>query len=173
MLNFFIMAILDRSTPYWILLCGSLVWILLIFVPLLDSLDGSMRGSTALVYLFFKPICHQQPERCFWLAGIALPVCARCLGVYLGAAWGIIAWGLVRGPRCTKVPGEIWIGLGLMPLALDGLLNAVCLINTPSLARAGTGFLAGATLAAVLAAGCASLFSKRPALHFNHNGATK
>src|SRR4029078_2491377 len=31
-------------------------------------------------------ICHQLPERSFHLAGFQLPVCARCLGIYAGAA---------------------------------------------------------------------------------------
>ena len=28
----------------------------------------------------FSPVCHQNPERSFW----ALPLCARCFGLYLG-----------------------------------------------------------------------------------------
>ncbi len=41
--------------------------------------------------LAFGAVCHQAPDRCFALGGAALPVCARCLGVYFGAlAAGII-----------------------------------------------------------------------------------
>jgi uncharacterized membrane protein len=31
-------------------------------------------------------VCHQIPERSFHLAATALPVCARCTGIYMGAA---------------------------------------------------------------------------------------
>lgn len=31
-------------------------------------------------------ICHQRPERCFWIRGRPMPVCARCTGLYAGAA---------------------------------------------------------------------------------------
>ena len=31
-------------------------------------------------------ICHQRPERSFVVSGTPLPVCARCTGLYLGAA---------------------------------------------------------------------------------------
>jgi hypothetical protein len=31
-------------------------------------------------------ICHQRPERSFHLLGTQLPVCARCMGIYVGAA---------------------------------------------------------------------------------------
>jgi uncharacterized membrane protein len=39
---------------------------------------------------FFSVVCHQDPGRSFWLAGAPVAVCARCLGIYLGAAAG--AW---------------------------------------------------------------------------------
>ena len=31
-------------------------------------------------------ICHQRPERSFHLLGAQMPVCARCAGIYAGAA---------------------------------------------------------------------------------------
>jgi uncharacterized membrane protein len=37
-------------------------------------------------------LCHRQPERCYELGGGPIPVCARCLGVWLGlAAMALIA----------------------------------------------------------------------------------
>jgi uncharacterized membrane protein len=38
----------------------------------------------------FALICHQRPQRCFWIFGGAVAVCARCLGIYLGAASGLL-----------------------------------------------------------------------------------
>ena len=38
----------------------------------------------------FALVCHQQPERCFWIFGAPVAVCARCLGIYLGAAAGLL-----------------------------------------------------------------------------------
>lgn len=45
----------------------------------------------ALTYAFGSLICHQIPERSFHLQGFQLPVCARCLGIYSGAAFAA-AW---------------------------------------------------------------------------------
>ncbi len=44
-----------------------------------------------VVYLAGSLICHQLPERSFHLHGWQLPVCARCFGLYLGAAVGSMA----------------------------------------------------------------------------------
>jgi uncharacterized membrane protein len=38
----------------------------------------------------FALICHQRPERSFWVFGAPVAVCARCLGIYLGAAIGLL-----------------------------------------------------------------------------------
>jgi uncharacterized membrane protein len=47
----------------------------------------------------FALVCHQQPERSFALFGGSVAVCARCLGIYLAAAAGL----LVRVPRVIAV----------------------------------------------------------------------
>ena len=39
----------------------------------------------------FGLVCHQRPERCFWIFGAPIAVCARCLGIYAGAALGLLA----------------------------------------------------------------------------------
>ena len=40
----------------------------------------------ALTYGIGGFICHRMPERSFHLGGLQSPVCARCLGIYAGAA---------------------------------------------------------------------------------------
>ena len=38
----------------------------------------------------FAIVCHQRPERSFWIFGDEMAVCSRCLGIYLGAAAGML-----------------------------------------------------------------------------------
>ena len=60
---------------------SSVVWLaLLIVTPLAPS------SVATLIYTAGAVICHQIPERSFHLAGFQIPVCARCLGIYAGAA---------------------------------------------------------------------------------------
>jgi uncharacterized membrane protein len=62
------------SVGLWILGAGIVVWTASLFlVPELLFPIGSF-------------ICHQRPERSFFLHGRQLPVCARCTGLYVGAA---------------------------------------------------------------------------------------
>jgi uncharacterized membrane protein len=42
------------------------------------------------IYLAFKAICHQAPDRCFRWLERPMPVCARCLGVYTGVLLGAL-----------------------------------------------------------------------------------
>jgi uncharacterized membrane protein len=43
-------------------------------------------GLAFLLYGVGGVVCHQLPERSFHVWGAQLPVCARCTGIYLGAA---------------------------------------------------------------------------------------
>ena len=60
------------------------------------SLSTSSSASSTLalvVYRIGRLICHQRPERSFHLFGAQLPVCARCTGIYAGAALtAVVAW---------------------------------------------------------------------------------
>jgi uncharacterized membrane protein len=46
-------------------------------------------------YLVGSLLCHQRPERSFFLWGSQMPVCARCTGIYAGAAIAALALPLV------------------------------------------------------------------------------
>ena len=71
-----------------------------------DSLAGAALSApylaasgysliTLAIFWFFSLVYHQDPARSFWILGAPVAVCARCLGIYLGAAAG--AW--IPAPR--------------------------------------------------------------------------
>jgi uncharacterized membrane protein len=65
----------------------------------------------------FALVCHQRPERCFWIFGAPIAVCARCLGIYIGAAIGL----LVRTSQTLAI--RLLIAGSAITL-LDGLAEA-------------------------------------------------
>ena len=47
-------------------------------------------ATCVALYRGFSFVCHQRPERSFYLLGAPVAVCARCLGIYTGAAMGML-----------------------------------------------------------------------------------
>jgi len=46
--------------------------------------------AAAFTYRLGGVVCHQDPARSFTVAGIPVPVCARCTGLYTGAVLGTL-----------------------------------------------------------------------------------
>ena len=59
-----------------------------VMAPYLSA--GGYSLIALAIFWFFSPVCHQDRARSFWILGAPVAVCARCLGIYLGAALG--AW---------------------------------------------------------------------------------
>src|SRR5688500_7927608 len=101
-----------------------------------------------MTYALGSLVCHQRPERSFHLGVYQLPVCARCLGIYAGAAVGALTVSLWRGR--TR-----W-GLALLaalPTAITVSLEWVGVWFPSNLTRA----IAGAPLGLVVMGALATL----------------
>lgn len=75
------------------------------------------RGHLLIAFALqhaFSLVCHQRPDRSFRLFGAPIAVCSRCLGIYLGAAIGL----LLRTSRRTAL--QLFIAAATLNL-LDGL----------------------------------------------------
>ena len=81
--------------------------------------------------------CHQRPERSFFLGGYQFLVCARCTGLFLGYAAGLISF--LAGLR---LPWQLLLLLGL-PCAADGLLQYYTSYESNNGKRVVSGFLFG------------------------------
>ena len=70
------------------------MWALLLpLTPFIAARPHPVPAEVAVlsaVYLTGSAICHQLPERSFDLWGHQMPVCARCTGIYSGAALAVI-----------------------------------------------------------------------------------
>ncbi len=95
----------------WGLSALAVAWAgLILAAPMLGSAASPAPGgayASAAVYWVGSLVCHQRPERSFHLAGARLPVCARCTGLYLSGALGVIV-GTWRGLRGRAVPWSRW-----------------------------------------------------------------
>ena len=122
---------------------AALAWLgLLLAAPSLPA------PVSAALYLTGSFICHQRPERSFHLDGAQLPVCARCLGIYTGAAIGAVMapfLGYVRHPRMSIVTA-------LVPAVASLVVEWVGWSPLSNAIRAATGVIAGTVVAAVVLA---------------------
>jgi uncharacterized membrane protein len=78
----------DRSVWVRGLVIASLLWVAaLAAAPLaIRSSRPVLSIGAAGMYAAGSRICHQRPDRCFWIRGRPMPVCARCTGLYVSAA---------------------------------------------------------------------------------------
>jgi uncharacterized membrane protein len=98
----------DGSPRRWaarFLACAASLWLAAIVVTPLAraNADGpAARAAAAVFHLACGRLCHQQPARSFHSHGEPWPVCARCTGLYAGAAVG--AWCAVLWRRAGRKP---------------------------------------------------------------------
>jgi len=90
--------------------------------------------------------CHQIASRSYFLNGNEMPFCSRDLGLFLGIALG---FGLMAFYRYKVNP--LYVLLGLVPIGLDGGLQAVTSYESTNPLRITTGLVAGAALALLIA----------------------
>ncbi len=95
---------------------GLLPWLLPVLRAWLPLGDFGVSLDAA-----FLTLCHRIPERTLTLGGVAMPVCSRCAGIFLGVALG----ALLARPRLSA---ERWrqaifaaAGLMLLEVALQDL----------------------------------------------------
>jgi uncharacterized membrane protein len=110
-------------------------------------------------------ICHQLPERSFHIDGVQLPVCARCLGIYAGAAVVTLwAWLAPAGAYRLIAPVSrvraILLAAALPTLATV-LVEWFTPVQTTNLLRALAGAPLGGAGALVLARAMATLHYER------------
>jgi len=132
---------------------AAIVWLaLLIAAPLLPV------PLAASLYALGSRICHQRPERSFHLFAAQLPVCARCLGIYAGAALGslLALSARMRSKRDTVSPRQLLVG-GVMPTALTLVAEWTGAWATSNGARAAAGVPLGVVVALVVAQAVATL----------------
>ena len=134
-----------RRWPWLLLLAGSGICCAAILLFPWLVLWGEAAAALSIRVLF-SHICHQDPQRSLSLAGIVLPVCTRCLALYLGGFLGVLLVPLVRG-HSDWLLGRRALLLG--PLLLTGLdagLDLAGLWTSTLWSRAATGGMAGSAL---------------------------
>lgn len=133
-----------RPLLMWLLIAsGSLaVMIIIIGAPL--ALADGHGALAATIYQTFSHVCHQLPERSFFIKGHPFAVCARCTGIYAGFAAATVLYPLVRSLRQTEAPARKWLFIAATPLAIDFAIEFSGIGHNTHSSRLFTGALLGA-----------------------------
>jgi uncharacterized membrane protein len=118
------------------------------------------HGLLRYIGLFLSGVCHQFPEHSLSIAGVQLPLCARCTGTYLGALVGLVNFWWAGRTRASWLPPARVLAVLFACFtfwAIDGLnsyLNYVTgrvFLYTPSnLPRLTAGMLNGLSLSTLV-----------------------
>ena len=150
-----------RPVAVWlVLLIGSLCFLLAIVEAPLALAKGN-TATALLIYEAFNHLCHQLPERSYYIAGQKFAVCARCTGIYSGFVLGVIAYPLVRALRRTDTPDRKWLLLAAVPLAIDFTLTFAGIWDNTHTSRLLTGMLLGAAAVFYVIPGLVDLATNR------------
>jgi len=141
---------MKRYVPYFIFLIPVLAFCTLIFIaPYTARLGEESSGYlmvSKFVYGIFHPICHQKPERSFFVFGYPMSVCARCTGIYIGMLILTILYPLAKRLNDNSTPSKYYLIASMIPMALDGGTQLLGMRESFNELRFITGFIFGGAL---------------------------
>src|SRR5512135_2490511 len=142
----------DDSTPKWpritkvlfITIPAAIIGLFVVATP-----PGLWEKARVIGYA----LCHQLPERSFFIHEHQSPLCARCTGMYLGFFIGLIFLIVRRRTHAARMPTTAIIAvlIGFMAImGIDGVNSTISVIpgapqlyHTTNLHRIVTGSLFG------------------------------
>ncbi len=133
---------------YLIILFLSFIWcFLFISVPFLAEGNFFCRKLAGFIFLFFSPICHQNPDRSFHLMGHPLAVCSRCSGIYIGFLLGVIIYPFFKGFNRKSLAPRWVLVAGMLPTIFEFVLSRCGIIGSGLFFRSITGLILGGVTA--------------------------
>jgi len=127
----------------WLIVAaGSLAFIAAIIGAPLALSSGHLFWALP-IYRAFGFVCHQIPERSFFIAGQPFAVCARCFGLYAGFSLATLAYPLVTSLRKMDAPPRKWLFVAAVPLLIDYALGVSGIWHNTHASRFVTGALLG------------------------------
>jgi uncharacterized membrane protein len=126
-----------RTFPASLLPIAGVLWLMVLTTAPLALHQSATAIPAAAVYRASSIVCHQRAERSFRIANVQMPVCGRCVGLYVSGALGLLgAWTLTRG-RAAPAARSVRIVLlaAAAPLFVSVALEWVGLIRGSNVSR--------------------------------------
>jgi uncharacterized membrane protein len=141
------------------LISTMLVFAIVSLIVIAPLTAGSHLANS--IYGGFAVVCHQLPERSYFLAGHKLAVCSRCTGLYAGFALTLLFYPLLRPLRSVNWPPPVWLALSAVPMAIDFSLTFLGIWENTHTSRVLTGLLLGSVSVFYVMPGVAELATRK------------
>ena len=132
-----------RPLVFWLVSAATLALLVSLIVVAPVAASSGYTGIAQVIYGAFSKLCHQLPERSYFIDGHKLAVCSRCTGIYAGFALTLLAYPLIRSLRNTAMPPRSVLILSAVPLAIDFGLTFLGVWQNTHTSRLLTGALVG------------------------------
>ena len=96
------------------------------------------EGLGRFIFRAYHRVCHQRPERSFFVLGQQVAYCQRDVGTYAGLTLGGILFALGRRRVGVRRP-RFYLWVFVLPVAIDGLTQLFGLRQSTWGLRLGTG----------------------------------
>lgn len=133
-----------RPLVIWLLVAIGSATMMALIIGAPIALANGHEGLANTVYLNFRHLCHQIPERSFFIAGSPFTVCSRCTGLYSGFMLATLVYPVVKSLRQTEAPARKWLFLAAAPMAIDFGLEFFGVWHNTHFSRFASGALLGA-----------------------------
>ena len=132
-----------RPLVFWLVSVATVLVIVSLILAAPIAAAGGHNGLAFAIYRAFGTLCHQMPERSYFIDGHKFAVCSRCTGIYFGFAFTLLLYPLVRSLRNTSTPPRSLLILATLPLAIDFSLTFFGFWENTHTSRLLTGALLG------------------------------
>ena len=162
---------------FWAITAALVIFFVSLILAAPFAYAHGYHSSGFVLYEMFGRVCHQIPERAFYLDGHPFAVCARCTGIYFGFAAGVLVYPFVRSLRQGDTPARKWLLLAILPALIDFTLGFAGIWENTHLSRSLTGALLGAVAAFYVVPGLLDLsrmnLRRQPVYSTNQGGSSQ
>ena len=149
-----------RALLLWLVVVASALTVMGLTFAAPFCLARGYAFSSKIIYKAFSQVCHQIPQRSFYLKDHPVAVCARCLGVYAGFAMGALCYPLLVLRPFRSRQGSLSLLpllVAALPVGIDFTLGWLGLWENTHLSRVVTGGLFGFMVAFYVVPGVINL----------------
>ena len=138
------------------------MWCIFLILPAwLVHSSGQTTLISGIIRFFFLQVCHQLPERSFFLWGEPLAVCSRCAGFYFGFFIGCLLFPSFLNEKEGSLLSPRYLIFAAIPPLVEFISSHAGFWDSTNLIRGLTGFILGFTISAYVLVGLINVFIRQ------------